>query len=78
VSGRNPAAWTDQWIRELPGRHLKAMRQCFDAEETGIARSRQRRLEAEWERRKREGGGGWCATLEREQISKQQACKEKQ
>jgi transcriptional regulator with XRE-family HTH domain len=32
------------------------MRQCFDAEETGIARSRQRRLEAEWERRKREGG----------------------
>jgi hypothetical protein len=69
AANRAPAAWTDQWIRELSWREIQRIRRSLYGRPVplGIVGSRMRRLEAEWERRKREGGGGWGAQVEREQ-----------
>lgn len=69
---REPAAWTDQWIRELSWRTLRRMlNEPFDADAASrYERSRQKRLEAELARRKREGGGGWVAEIARRNIQR--------
>ena len=61
-----PSAWTDRWLKQLPWRELQRMKRLCEKknltfELTGLEKSRIRRLLAEWERRKREGGGGWAA-----------------
>jgi hypothetical protein len=68
-NNRPPAAWTNQWLRELSWRELRRMNSFFlehGIPESGIERSRCFRLFAELARRKREGGGGWIAQAERE------------
>lgn len=66
-----PARWTDQWLRELSWREVREMNSSIlrnGIPEYGILRSRCIRLQAEWARRKREGGGGWAAVAKREQA----------
>jgi hypothetical protein len=58
------AAWTNLWLRRLPWRHLIATKQHMEQNpycRGGIGARRLRRVVAEWQRRKREGGGGMAA-----------------
>ena len=67
-----PTAWTNQWIRELPWRTVRKINSDVLKDglpSGGIERSRAIRVQAEWSRRKREGGGGLVAELERARES---------
>ena len=63
---REPARWSNQWLREMPWRELIKLRQVIAALGVpihGMIRSRCLRIESEWDRRKREGGGGLIAEM---------------
>ncbi len=50
---RKPAAWTNRWLHELPLKDLEWMRRVPLAENGGrLERSRHRRIQKEYERRK--------------------------
>lgn len=70
---RDPAAWTNQWMRELSWREIIRINQSFMAYEphNGIMRSRRRRLAAELKRRRKDGGGGFGAELDRKANDKE-------
>ena len=57
------AAWSHRWMRELSWRHIQRLLSGADRfpPETDLEKSRVQRLKNEWQRRKREGGGGLVA-----------------
>lgn len=65
---REPAAWTNQWLRELPWRTVVKWNSTIvtlGIPTKGLLHSRFLRLQKEYARRKREGGGGLAAQMDR-------------
>lgn len=68
---KEPVAWSEKWLRRLSWREVRTMNTQINNRAaqsilgrplpSGIERSRFRRLQKEWARRKREGGGGLAA-----------------
>ena len=69
MSLRSPPRWSNRWLREMSWRELEEIHRAVLTHGIPVSpafiASRLRRAEAEWDRRKKEGGGGWAAKADR-------------
>jgi hypothetical protein len=69
--------WTDRWMRALTWRELQRLIRHFREvpAESSLECSRERRLDAEMKRRRREGRGGWASGLRKDRNGTTRAAK---